>query len=361
MKSLTHSLRFWVLAASCLFSGITINASTGRGFILLALPFIALLALVHLSTSGQYRSRWLAGVCGFLLLSAANGSRPGSVMLVLLGLVLLESLRESWRDRGITGTDLRWLTRVTVFMALLAAADLVTGGTMRLWTVYAENESPLVNLPRLKLFFSEPSYLGVFCVAAFFKLRGHAGFQWLMLLFIGLTHSLFAGVYLLVLLLRRQTLLLLGLLLAGLVALAVIARADTDLFFLSSGLIRLVGITQLAKMDGLSLWLGHGLGAGDSALEALFNDYGIETANGFLFSLVYDVGLLGMLCLYLAYARSLFDLVHFNFLLLNFGIGSFLLPVLMFMSGVASLPGNTTRADGPMRYQVDAAKRLRSP
>ncbi len=223
-------------------------------------------------------------------------------------------------------------------MILLALVDLVTGTTMRLWTGYAAHETPLINVPRLKLFFSEPSYLGVFCAAVFFRLHGHPGLRWFMLLVICLTHSLFAAIYFLVLLLRRKTRLLAVLSCVALAGVIAIAQADVDLFFVSSGLIRLVGITQLSNMDGLSLWLGHGLGAGDSALETLFNGYGIETANGFLFSLVYDVGLLGMLCLYLAYTRSFFDLVHFNLLLLNFGIGSFLLPVLLFMNTAAVRP-----------------------
>ena len=333
MKPLTHSIRFWLLAVSTFFSGMTINASTGRGFILLAVPIIALLVLVHLLTHTRYRGRWLAGVCGFIFLSAVNGSRPGSVLLSLIGLVLFESLRESQRDRSITSIDLRWLTWVGVLLALLVTIDFVTGRAAGLWSANSVYGGTKVDLPRLMLFFSEPSYLGVFCVAAFFKLRGHPGFQWTMLLLVFLTQSLFAGTFFLVLLLRRQALLLLVLVLAGLIVMVVTTRGDPSMFFLSSGLIRLVGITQLENMHGLSLWLGHGLGAGDLALVGLFNDFGIqEQANGFLFSLVYDVGLLGMLCLYLAYSRSLFDLVLFNFLLLNFGLGSFLLPVLMFMS-----------------------------
>ena len=332
MMPLTGSLRFIALALCCLFSGLTVTANTGRGFILLALPVIALLALVHLRTCGAYRRRWLLGVAGFLLLTTLNGSRPGSVVLVLLGLVLFESMRESRRGRDITVTDLRWLAWVAMLMAVLAAVDLMAGRVMGLWVVYAWHETPLVNMPRLKLFFSEPSYLGVFCVAAFFRLRGHVGFQALMLLVLALTHSLFAGVYFVVLLLRRQALLLLGLFLASVLAVAGAALEAPELFFQSSGLIRLVGLTQLAQIDGAALWLGHGLGAGDSALEVLFNDFGLETANGFLFSLFYDLGLLGMLCLYLAYARRLFDAVHLTLLLLNFGIGSFLLPVLMAMN-----------------------------
>jgi hypothetical protein len=111
-----------------------------------------------------------------------------------------------------------------------------------------------------------------------------------------------------------------------------IAREEVSIFFLNSGLVRLVGLTLLENMGGFSLWVGHGLGAGDLALEGLFREFGVETfANGFLFSLFYDVGLLGMLCLYLGYTRSLFDFILFNFLLLNFGIGSFLTPVLMYM------------------------------
>jgi len=332
MKPFTHSIRFWLIAVSILFSGMTIDANTGRGFVLLALPIIGLLVLVHLLNYARFRILWLTGVSGFLCLSAVNGSRPGSVLLVLICLVLFESLRESQRGRGISSNDLRWLACCVGILALLANIDLLTGRAAGLWTTYSDHEMQFINLPRLKLFFSEPSYLGVFAVAVFFKLQGHPRFRKIMLLVICLTQSLYAVSYYVVLMLRRKPRLLLVVLFSAIALVFVITQGQPDLFFLSSGLIRLVGITQLENMHGFTLLVGHGLGAGDLALEGLFNDFGIETtANGFLFSLFYDVGFLGMLCLYLAYARSLFDFLLLNFLLLNFGIGSFLLPVLMYM------------------------------
>jgi hypothetical protein len=332
MKPLTRSIRFWLLGASVLFSGMTIDASTGRGFILLALPTIGLLVLTHLLTSARYRTRWLAGVFGFILISSVNNSRPGSVFLVLTCLILFEFLRESLKNREITSIDLRWLALCGGVFTLLATIDLLTGRVAGLWTIYAEHENQFLNLPRLKLAFSEPSYLGVFFAAAFFKLRGHPHFQKITLLVILLTQSLFAVVYFLILMLRRKAHFLLLMFISSVMLVFIISREDSSIFFLSSGMIRLAGLSLLENMHRFSFLVGHGLGSGDLALEGLFGEFGIKTfANGFLFSLFYDVGLLGMLCLYLAYTRSLFEFVVFNFLLLNFGIGSFLLPVLMYM------------------------------
>jgi hypothetical protein len=153
-----------------------------------------------------------------------------------------------------------------------------------------------------------------------------------MLLVAFLTHSLYAVAFFIFMMLRRNSFFLLISMISAFVFVFVITRDDSSLFFISSGLIRLVGINHLENIHGFSLWVGHGLGSGDIALERQFSEFGIDTiANGFLFSLIYDVGLMGMLCLYLAYTRSLFDFVLFNFLLLNFGIGSFLIPVLMYM------------------------------
>ncbi len=332
MKPLTRSLRFWLLGASILFSGMTIDASTGRGFILLALPVIGLLTLTHLLTHTGYRIRWLIGVIGFIFLGSINGSRPGSVFLVLICLVLFESLRVSQQGREIAAIDLRWLALFSGALALLAMIDLLTGRVLGLWSIYAEHESQFLDLPRLKLFFSEPSYLGVFSVAVFFKLRGYSRFQKITLLVTLLTQSMYAVVYFLFLKLRRKALFLLGAFIFAIAVVFFISLEGGGVFFLSSGLIRLVGLSLLNDMHGLSFFVGHGLGAGDLALEGLFSEFGVETfANGFLFSLFYDVGLLGMLCLYLAYTRSLFEFLMFNFLLLNFGIGSFLFPVLMYM------------------------------
>jgi hypothetical protein len=332
MKPLTHSIRFWLICTSILFSGMTIAANTGRGFFILALPMILLLVLTHLLTHIRYRTRWVVGVFGFLFLSFVNGSRPGSVFLVLICLVLFESLRESQRGRGISSIDLRLLALCGWVLAILATFDLLTGRVAGLWTIYAEHENQFIDLPRLKLFFSEPSYLGVFSVAAFFKLRCHPRIQKISLMITFLTQSLFAVAFFIVLMLRRNTLFLLIVMISAIVFVFVNTRGEPSLFFLSSGLIRLVGIDHLENMHGFALLVGRGLGSGDLALERLFNDFGIDTiANGFLFSLFYDVGLLGMLCLYLAYTRSLFDFILLNFLLLNFGIGSFLIPVLMYM------------------------------
>jgi hypothetical protein len=245
MKPLTHSIRFWLISASILFSGMTIDANTGRGFILLALPLIGLLVLTHLLSHTRYRTRWLVGVFGFILLSFVNGSRPGSVFLVLICLVLFESLRESQQGRGITSIDLRWLVLFGGILALLAAIDLLTGRVVGLWSIYGEHENKFLDLPRLKLFFSEPSYLGVFSVAAFFKLRGHPRFQKILLLITLLTQSMYAAVYFIFLMLRHKARLLLVLFISAVALTFFITREEVYIFFLSSGLIRLVGITLL--------------------------------------------------------------------------------------------------------------------
>ncbi len=232
MKPLTRSLRFWLLGASILFSGMTIDASTGRGFILLALPVIGLLTLTHLLTHTGYRIRWLIGVIGFIFLGSINGSRPGSVFLVLICLVLFESLRVSQQGREIAAIDLRWLALFSGALALLAMIDLLTGRVLGLWSIYAEHESQFLDLPRLKLFFSEPSYLGVFSVAVFFKLRGYSRFQKITLLVTLLTQSMYAVVYFLFLKLRRKALFLLGAFIFAIAVVFFISLEGGGYFFL---------------------------------------------------------------------------------------------------------------------------------
>lgn len=315
-------------------SGLTIEASTGKGFLLLALPLVLMVAASHIVTQRRYRIRWLIGVLGFLVISALNGSRPSSILLIVSTMILYEALQAIPRKFRPIRYDYQLIALILVVLMTIAVVDLGLGRFLHFWTLYAATETPLVPLPRLKLLFSEPSYLGIFAVAFAFSIP-HTGLRLMLAAITLMTQSLFAFAYCGLLLARRHVVLTgLGAI-AALVTVAVMAAQTENLYFQSSGLVRLVGLSILNNFTPLTVLVGNGLGAGDAALESLFNSQGVETANGFLFSLAYDMGLLGMFFIYLTYTRRPFDIIHLTGLLLNFGLGSFLVPVLMILVPVA--------------------------
>jgi hypothetical protein len=348
MKLFIKNFHFWIISIACLFSGLTLSANTGSGFILAAYPLIILLVIINLFSNERYRIQWLIGTIGFLILSIINGSRLGSVVLVVLNLFLIESIRQNNTINYISIIDLKWALRMVLIFMLLAIIDLLSKNLLGLWVFYSTGEREVFDFPRLKLFFSEPSYLGMFCVAVLYKLKMNSNLFRLIAAIAIATHSLVALIYFLVLYYRKKIIWLNLLFLSGVVLAFYLARTDVDLFFTSSGLVRLVGITELIKIRGFQLLIGQGLGSGDVELQSLFIDYGIEYASGFVFSLIYDVGILGMFFLYLAYSRNIFDFFHLNFLLLNLGIGSFLLPILMCINTNKKIPDNNI--DSKLNY-----------
>jgi hypothetical protein len=257
------------------------------------------------------------------MVAITNHSRPGSTILILNALVLYEALRRVRTQMRPTKSDYTFLQLILLLQIFLAAVDILIGRPLGLWYGGDAIPGPL----RLRLFFSEPSYLGLFSVGLIFAIP-QRGIRGCLLLILLLTQSLYALAYALVLYLRRRPLLIAIGGVCGLAAVAFLIR-DYLMFFSSSGLVRLAGIWLLPQMTAKQMLIGAGIGAGDLKLQTLYDLVGQSGAAGFFFSSVYDLGALGLFFIYLAYVRTRFDAAHLTFLLLNLGIGSFLIPVMM--------------------------------
>ena len=324
-----RNFAIFFLTLGCLFSGWAVSANTGTGFILVMLPVVASVSVLHLLTQRTYRVQWLISVLGFLAVATFNGSRPGSVILILNGMVLVEVLRIVQRHVRLVAADVQLLNLSLMLLLILAAADLLLlNRLLGFWSDIPK----FVNLPRLRMRFSEASYLGSFAVALFFVLPNRLT-RLLLLPIIFLTQSYYAYSYAGILYFRKRPIIVATLAAASLTVLLLTVSSDvlssSQFYFQNSGLLRLAGLTILDNLTLKGILIGEGIGAGNAALEVLYSAQGASNAAGFFFSTVYDLGLLGMVFLYGAFARSKFDIVHLTFLLLNFGAGSFLIPVLM--------------------------------
>jgi hypothetical protein len=334
----------------CLGSGIAVSASTGKGILLVAAPAIAIVPLLRLVSGARYSVAFVMVSVAFLALSLANGSRVTSIFLVYSSMLLFESMVRRFSENSWQKGDLLALSLVIWMVIAVSLFDAAMGLPLDTWVRYAEGVSRfsiVEAVPRLRLFFSEPSYLGTFAAASLYWGRRSPRFAVLAAVVLLATHSLFAFVYLSVLVLRRHPRALFVMLVAGLAAsLAVVRILGTDIFFLSSGLVRLVGASLFDSMTLPQIFVGAGIGVGDEQLADLFADYGIfDVANGFIWTVFYDLGIIGCALYFLVYCRSLFEVVHLAVLLMNFGAGSFLVPVLqMFVrmnSGMESAVAST--------------------
>ena len=319
-----RNLMIFLVATACIFSGLAVNSdSSGKGFLLVMLPVAAAASAAFVLTNRFYSLRWLIGVAGFLLLSVVNHSRPGSIILVLNTLILFEALRFAKGSLQPSLTDLTLLQLIVIILLALAVVDYLTGRALGMWY----GGDPVLGVTRLRLFFSEPSYLGLFGVGLIFMLR-RLDLRLLLLIPVALSQSIYALAYAGLLMFRRWPIIIAIIGLAGFAAIALTIK-DELAFFSSSGLVRLAGIWLLPQMSAKEILIGAGLGAGDLKLQDLYDLVGQKGAAGFLFSSVYDLGALGLFFIYLSYVRNRFDAVHLTFLLLNLGMGSFLIPVLM--------------------------------
>lgn len=322
----------FLIATACTFSGLAIGANTGKGFLLIMVPVAMLASLSFVLTNRYYPLRWLAAVTGFLVVTLLNHSRPGSILLVLNTMVLFEALRVAKAYLRPTPTDYTLIQVTIMLLAFIAIVDLGIGQGLGLW--YQTDK--LFSLPRLRLLFSEPSYLGLFGVGLIFAIR-YTPIRIMLVPFVILTQSFYAIAYAGLLLFRRWPILLAIAGIGGLGAILVLIT-DNMMFFSNSGLVRLAGISLLPQMSVRQILIGAGLGAGDLKLQALYDLINQTGAAGFLFSSIYDLGFFGIFFVYLAYVRSRFDALHLTFLLLNLGMGSFIIPVLMSLFTKAAAP-----------------------
>lgn len=316
-----------------LFSGLTIEAATGRGFVLLSLPIIVFVCLLHLSnpfTYIHYVPSRVIGALLFVTVALVTGSRPETIALILSALIFFDALEANkikMSDDRLRKME-KVLAGVLVLMLLGAFSDIhivFLGNEYSLWSETMDG----LGVPRLKLFFSEPSYLGSVAVGMLFVVQDRR-LRWLLGTIAILSQSAYALAYLLFILLRNRPAELISI--STVVALYLFFKvywSNDEFFFENSGFVRLIGIIGLEDIAGLHWLFGYGLGAGDEAIAPVFDIRGVFVANGFLFSLIYDLGLFGVLGLYLVYKRQWFDILHLSFLLLNFGAGSFLIPLLM--------------------------------
>jgi hypothetical protein len=322
-----------VVLLCCLASGFAVSAQTGKGILLVAAPIIVAIPLIRMVTDATYNKGFLVALIGFVSLTLLNGSRLTSVALVVAGILLFESLQRRFQVNRWDRADTRAFLVVVALVCALSLLDVVTGLHFDTWVRYTEGVSrfsAVEVLPRLRLFFSEPSYLGTFAAAALYWGRHSRAVLILMGGLLLATHSLYGFVYLFVLLLRSYPRALLLGLSAGLAGSMIAMKIlGADLFFLSSGLVRLVGASLFDSMSITQLLFGAGIGSGDERLSDLFVNYGVfDVANGFIWTFLYDAGIIGAIFYFCAYCRSIFEVVHLSVLLLNFGPGSFLVPVL---------------------------------
>jgi hypothetical protein len=326
-----RNLMIFLIATACIFSGLAIGANTGKGFLLIMVPVAMLASLSFVLTNRYYPLRWLAAVTGFLVVTLLNHSRPGSILLILNTMVLFEALRVAKAYLRPTRTDYTLIQVAIVLLAFIAIVDLGTGQGLGLW--YQTDK--LFSLPRLRLLFSEPSYLGLFGIGLIFAIR-YTPIRIMLVPLVVLTQSFYAIAYAGVLLFRRWPILAIGGI-GGLGAILVLVT-DNMMFFSNSGLVRLAGLSLLPQMSARQILIGAGLGAGDLKLQDLYDLINQTGAAGFLFSSIYDLGFFGLFFIYLAYVRSRFDAVHLTVLLLNLGMGSFIIPVLMSLFTKAAAP-----------------------
>lgn len=342
-----RNLLVFLVASAVLLSGFTLAANTGKGFVVLSIPLTTLAVLLHMGSHRYYRAWWLFAFCGFLAIACVNGSRPGSIALIANAMLLAELLRVLKRETDVTFTDEMLLAALLFLLLCFSLVDLLAlSNSLNTWS----DKGKYLHIPRLNFWFSEPSHLGPFVVALFFAMRW-LPLRGLLLATLFLTQSYYAISYFFLHVLRRHLLFIVGVCFAILLVIYWQTKEQVDVFFSNSGLVRLVGLSLFKGFGLKELLIGAGVGSGDEALKQIFLAQGVKTPpNGFLFSLVYDLGIFGLFFLYLAFVRSPFDAIRLTFLFLNFGAGSFLVPVLMSIDPLA----RKTHYEDRLRLQLAA-------
>lgn len=307
------------------FSGVTTPLGS-RGYLAVASIVCAAYTAMFIITKWRNirtgRIKALA-MMTFIFILLVNGSPLTTVALVVfnIGMFLILSQHIS-RTFDARGEDLVfWIWMVFIFISF---SSLLIFYDSSLWSYYPPATDAIIPF-RLKMMFSEPSHLGVFAVALM-SISQSRRLRSLLLLSILLTHSYFSWVILLVLKFRNYSKSLYVVVAVSFFVFVYFTYLSSDLFWQNSGFIRLIGIGYLFQnIDLLDLFVGHGFGAGDIKLTPVFESHGVEQANGFLFSTIYDVGLIGMFAFYYLLCRNIFEVFILSLLLLNFGIGSFIL------------------------------------
>ena len=325
-----------------LFSGVSAPFGS-RGYLSVATIFCAIYIFAYIVTSlvSVQRNKSIAFMM-FIFILLSNGSPLTTVMLVgfNIGLffMLFKHVGRPFDRRSENLIFWIWLS----FLVICTVSVMLDGNSI-LWSKYASaSVSPIP--VRLKMMFAEPSHLGMFATALIFVSKSH---RLRVLLFLTLlaSQSFIALLFLVVLKFHRHPKFLI-IFSSGLVSIFIyFTSLSPELFWSNSGAIRLIGVGYLFQnLDLVGLFLGHGLGAGDIALTPIFESNGVDQANGFLFSTIYDVGLIGMMLLLYCLCRNKFESFVLAVLLLNFGLGSFIFIVIFVLVKKMSLEAQVVRS-----------------
>ena len=314
-----------------LLSGFTIPVGV-RGYLPIASVFFALYVCIYLvSNNLKLSNKRFYEFIFFIFILFINGSPLTTSTLVIFNILTLFILNPHLK-RLYDQKDEALVFIIILSTMCLAFLSLVVIDDSFLWSKYAplEVENKLIPI-RLKLFFIEPSHLGIFSAIMFFLSKKILS-KFLFLAMLLLTGSLFGLLFFLILQFRKFPIILTIILAISFMVFISQALNNPALAFTNSGTIRLIGAIHLFNnLEPLPLLLGFGLGSGDQAILPIFEAINVDQANGFIFSSIYDLGIGATILFFKIFCDNIFDMLILILLLLNFGLGSFLLVVFFLM------------------------------
>lgn len=339
-----RNLYLFAILLTAFLSGYFIHADiTNKGIIVASQIFISFFVLVYFFVNFKFDKKWLILSFLLLMLLILNGSSYGSILLVSVNLILIEIIRRfRLHEKLIYYINYKYLY-VLVYVLLVISFIFPEIGTKSLWCY----DNKVLPIDRLVLFTSEPSHLSLLIAPLIYIVYSIKNkIALLSVLFLSQSYLGYIFYILIYFLLKKSLKLLF--ILSGFFLIFYLLTFDFSDFFSNSGLVRLVGITLFTNenINIFQLIFGHGLGAGDIMLQSGFYDLGVEQANGFIFSTLYDLGFLGLSLFIYIMGKNYFDYFVLFILLLNFGIGHILIVTILFftqtlyMQSHLSLKGN---------------------
>lgn len=325
-----RNLYLFAILLAAFLSGYFIHTNiTNKGILVASQIFISFFALMYFFVNFKFDKKWL--ILSFLLLTLLilNGSSYGSILLVSVNLILIEIIRKfRLHEKLMHYINYKYLYVLVYAILLISFIDL-TIGTKSLWS----HDTKFLSLHRLMLLTSEPSHLSLLIAPLIYIVHSVKNKIALSsILFFTQSYLGFIFYALIYFLLQKSAKLIFVLI--GLFSVVYLSTLEFTDFFSNSGLVRLVGITLFTNenLDIIRLIFGHGLGSGDNILQSSFNVQGVEQANGFIFSTLYDLGFLGLFLFIYIMGKNYFDYFVLFILLLNFGVGHILIVTILFFT-----------------------------